>query len=127
MLAVRLQSESSTLRLRRSPAAINVIYPLSDATTFHIVESAPLSPHTVAAVAPMSPLVTTPASEEDSFFSASSASGSPSRPSSAIGDVTSTGLPSVGSWGPNKAAYIEAVVNELEGCVARSSLVRISS
>ncbi|KAK4702812.1 hypothetical protein P7C70_g3408, partial [Phenoliferia sp. Uapishka_3] len=138
LLAIRLQSESSTLRLRRSPAATNVISPLSDATTFNIVESAPLTPHNPVEQSfypPISPMtINTPASEkssESSFFSAYSGgggtpgSGTPLRPTSAIGDITSTGLPSVGSWVPNKEAYIEAIVKELEGCVARSSLVKL--
>ncbi|KAM0754098.1 hypothetical protein T439DRAFT_378186 [Meredithblackwellia eburnea MCA 4105] len=127
LLAVRLQSETSSLRLRRSPASSpDPKYPLPQSTTFHIVESSPMTPNTPQHhPSSFSPLVNTPASERsgDSFFSSSS--GGDSRPSSVLGQMSPTGLPTVGSWGAHQTAYIDAVVQELQGCVSRSSLVKL--
>jgi hypothetical protein len=143
LLAVRyLHSDLSTLELVPSPAPLVRSASFPSTRLYRAKECAreSISPSTLsAALAPhanqqphspfspplsdvLTPGATTDSSESSSgFFTAQSRSLSRH---SLLGD-TSIGLPSIGSFGFHREGYVEAVVDELETCVERRSLVRL--
>lgn len=90
--------------------------------------SAALAPHSHPSPSPSETQKSTPGANTDSseasnagYFSASSRSASRH---SLLG-ASASSLPSIGSYCLNQQAYIEAVVDELETCVERRSLVKL--
>lgn len=122
LLALRLSDERSSIKFLPSPSTS------LPPNSFCIVESAPLPqcptppPETDGKRGFQSnELVGTPSSErsEGSFFA------SLSRASSSRESIKANSLPSVGSFVGNRQAYVAAILEELEGCVARSSLTKV--